>query len=205
MSATAIEEDALGEVRVPADHLWGAQTERSRENFSTGVDPFRVTRPVVRALGVLKQAEARANRQLGQLPADKAALIEAAAQEVIDRELGAEFPLVVFQTGSRTQTSMSANGVMANPAILLAGGFDEHCARGIEPDRARIAANLNNSPMLVTALSLHIRYDKAARNVLTARRVEVTLREAALKPVYVTVEQFGAWVRPVDMRHKLAE
>ncbi len=122
MSATRIEEDALGEVHVPADRLWGAQTERSRENFLIGVDRFRFTRPVIRALGILKQAAARANRQLGQLPQDKAALIEAAAQEVIDGRLDAEFPLVVFQTGSGTQTNMNANEVIANRATQLAGG-----------------------------------------------------------------------------------
>ena len=121
-SATRIEADSLGEVHVPADHLWGAQTQRSRENFSIGTDRFRFTRPVIRAFGLLKQAAARANRQLGQLPPATAALIEAAAQEVIDGKLDAEFPLVVFQTGSGTQTNMNANEVIANRATQLAGG-----------------------------------------------------------------------------------
>jgi fumarate hydratase, class II len=474
MSATRVEEDALGEVHVPADRLWGAQTERSRENFLIGVDRFRFTRPVIRALGVLKQAAARANRELGQLPADKAALIEAAAQEVIDGKLDGEFPLVVFQTGSGTQTNMNANEVIANRATVLAGGtlghvkaapggkqpihpnddvnhsqssndtfptamhiaaaeeiadrllpavralrdtlhgkarayadvvmigrthlqdatpltlgqmisgwvaqldqaagfvaaslpallelaiggtavgtglnahprfgavvaaeiarvtgksfvsapnkfaalagheamvnasaalrtlggvlmklandvrwyasgpragigelripenepgssimpgkinptqcealtmvcvqvfgndaavafagsqgnfqlnvykpvmlhnllestalladacrsFDAHCARGIEPDPQRIAANLNNSLMLVTALNPHIGYEKSARIALTAHREGLTLREAALKLGFVTPEQFDAWVRPEDMTHPLAE
>ena len=77
---------------------------------------------MIRALGILKQAAARANRELGQLSAEKAALIEAAAQEVIDGKLDAEFPLVVFQTGSGTQTNMNANEVIANRATQLAGG-----------------------------------------------------------------------------------
>ncbi len=467
VSATRIEEDALGEVHVPADRLWGAQTERSRENFPIGVDRFRFTGPVIRALGILKLAAARANRELGQLPADKAALIEAAAQEVIGGKLDAEFPLVVFQTGSGTQTNMNANEVIANRATQFAGGtlggkrlihpnddvnhsqssndtfptvmhiaaaeeiadrllpavralrdtldakarayadivmigrthlqdatpltvgqmisgwvaqldqamgfvaaalpallelaiggtavgtglnahprfgeavarevaaiagkpfvsapnkfaalagheamvnasaalrtlagalmklandvrwyasgpragigelripenepgssimpgkinptqcealtmvcvqvfgndvavafagsqgafqlnvykpvmlhnvlestalladacrsFDEHCARGIEPDTQRIAANLANSLMLVTALNPHIGYEKAARISLTAHREGLTLREAALKLGYVTPEQFDAWVRPEDMTHPLAE
>jgi fumarate hydratase class II len=471
MSATRIEEDALGEVHVPADRLWGAQTERSRANFPIGVDRFRFTRPVIRALGILKQAAARANQQLGQLAQDKAALIEAAAQEVIDGKLDAEFPLVVFQTGSGTQTNMNANEVIANRATLLAGGtldprgggkrlihpnddvnhsqssndtfptamhiaaveeiadrllpavgalrdtldakarayagivmlgrthlqdatplslgqmisgwvaqldqargfvtaalpallelaiggtavgtglnahprfgaavaaevagatgkpfvsapnkfaalagheamvnasaalrtlagalmklandvrwyasgpragigelripenepgssimpgkinptqcealtmvcvqvfgndaavafagsqgsfqlnvykpvmlhnllesialladscrsFDVHCARGIEPDTQRIAANLHNSLMLVTALNPHIGYEKAARISLTAHREGLTLREAALKLGYVTPAQFDAWVRPEEMTHPLAE
>jgi len=468
MSATRIEEDALGEVHVPADRLWGAQTERSRENFLIGVDRFRFTRPVIRALGILKRAAARANQQLGQLPQAKAALIEAAAQEVIDGRLDAEFPLVVFQTGSGTQTNMNANEVIANRATQLAGGtlgdgkrlihpnddvnhsqssndtfptamhiaaveeiadrltpavralrdtldakarayagivmigrthlqdatpltvgqmisgwvaqldqalgfvtaslpallelaiggtavgtglnahprfgetvaaeiaaatgkpfvsapnkfaalagheamvnasaalrtlagalmklandlrwyasgpragigelripenepgssimpgkinptqcealtmvcvqvfgndaavafagsqghfqlnvykpvmlhnllestalladscrsFDAHCARGIEPDTQRIAANLTNSLMLVTALNPHIGYEKAARISLTAHREGLTLREAALRLAYVTPEQFDAWVRPEAMTHPLAE
>jgi fumarate hydratase class II len=117
-----VEKDALGEVRVPADHLWGAQTQRSIENFPIGVDRFRWGRPVIRAFGVLKKAAAIANGQLGELPPDKVALIGRAAQEVIDGELDTEFPLVVFQTGSGTQSNMNANEVIANRAIQLAGG-----------------------------------------------------------------------------------
>jgi fumarate hydratase, class II len=117
-----IEKDALGEVRVPADRLWGAQTQRSIDNFPIGVDRFRWGRAVIRAFGVLKKAAAIANGQLGELPADKVSLIERAAQEVIDGKLDAEFPLVVFQTGSGTQSNMNANEVIANRAIQLAGG-----------------------------------------------------------------------------------
>ena len=117
-----IEKDALGEVRVPADRLWGAQTQRSIDNFPIGVDRFRWGRAVIRAFGGLKKAAAIANGQLGELPADKVSLIERAAQEVIDGELDAEFPLVVFQTGSGTQSNMNANEVIANRAIQLAGG-----------------------------------------------------------------------------------
>ncbi|GGC47059.1 class II fumarate hydratase [Chelatococcus reniformis] len=116
------EEDALGDVEVPADRLWGAQTERSLENFRIGVDRFRWGRPVIRALGILKKAAALANGDLGQLPPDKVALIVRAAQDVIDGRLDGEFPLVVFQTGSGTQTNMNANEVIANRAIELAGG-----------------------------------------------------------------------------------
>jgi fumarate hydratase, class II len=117
-----IEKDALGEVRVPAEHLWGAQTQRSIENFPIGVDRFRWGRPVIRAFGILKKCAAQANGALGELPADKVALIVRAAQEVIDGKLDAEFPLVVFQTGSGTQSNMNANEVIANRAIQLAGG-----------------------------------------------------------------------------------
>ena len=117
-----IEKDALGEVAVPADHLWGAQTQRSIENFPIGVDRFRMGRPVVRAFGALKKCAAQANGELGELAPDKVDLITRAAQEVIDGTLDAEFPLVVFQTGSGTQSNMNANEVIANRAIQLAGG-----------------------------------------------------------------------------------
>ena len=117
-----MEKDAMGQVMVPNAHLWGAQTQRSIENFPIGTDRFRFTRPVIRAFGVLKKAAALANGELGELTADTVDLITRAAAEVIDGRLDAEFPLVVFQTGSGTQTNMNANEVIANRAIQLAGG-----------------------------------------------------------------------------------
>src|ERR1700751_1296506 len=117
-----MEEDALRDVRGPPDHLWGAQTERSHENFPIGVDRFRWGRPVIRAVGILKKCAALANLELGQLPREKVELIVRAAQDVIDGRLDAEFPLVVFQTGSGTQTNMNANEVISNRAIQLASG-----------------------------------------------------------------------------------
>jgi fumarate hydratase class II len=117
-----VEEDALGNVEVPADHLWGAQTQRSHLNFPIGGERHRWGRPVIRALGILKKCAALANGELGQLPREKVDLIVRAAQEVIDGKLDDEFPLVVWQTGSGTQTNMNANEVIANRAIQLAGG-----------------------------------------------------------------------------------
>src|SRR5438309_10125800 len=117
-----VEEDALGNVGVPGEHLWGAQTQRSHRNFPIGVERYRWGRPVVRALGILKKCAALANEELGQLPREKVDLIVRAAQEVIDGKLDSEFPLVVFQTGSGTQTNMNAKEVIANRAIQLAGG-----------------------------------------------------------------------------------
>jgi len=122
MQKTRIEEDALGEVPVPAEHLWGAQTQRSLENFPIGRGRFRWSRRVIRAFGIVKKSAALANRALGQLPADKADLIARAADEVIAGRWDGEFPLVVFQTGSGTQSNMNANEVIANRAIELAGG-----------------------------------------------------------------------------------
>ncbi len=117
-----VEEDALGDVRVPADHLWGAQTERSRQNFTVGMERHRWGRPVVHAFGLLKKCAALANLELGQLSREKAELIVRAAEDVIDGKLDNEFPLVVFQTGSGTQSNMNANEEIANRAIQIAGG-----------------------------------------------------------------------------------
>jgi fumarate hydratase class II len=117
-----IEHDALGDVPVPNDRLWGAQTERSIHNFPIGRDRFTWTRPVIRALGILKKSAALANGELGELPPEKVTLIVQAAQEVIDGKWDHEFPLVVFQTGSGTQSNMNANEVIANRAIQIAGG-----------------------------------------------------------------------------------
>ncbi|MDE2222703.1 MAG: class II fumarate hydratase [Candidatus Omnitrophica bacterium] len=115
-----IETDSMGQVKVAGDKYWGAQTQRSLENFKIGGDRF--PREIIKALGVLKKAAALTNKELGILPADKADLIVRAADEVIDGKLDAHFPLVVWQTGSGTQTNMNANEVIANRAIELAGG-----------------------------------------------------------------------------------
>lgn len=114
------EKDSMGEIQVPADRLWGAQTQRSIENFKIGGDRF--PREMIRALGILKKSAARANQELGLLPADKAKFIIAAADEVIAGKWDSEFPLVVWQTGSGTQTNMNANEVIANRAVQLKGG-----------------------------------------------------------------------------------
>ncbi len=116
------EHDALGDVLVSSAQLWGAQTQRSIENFPIGRRNYVWGRDVIRGFGILKKACALANQALGQLPEEKVKLIVQAAQEVIDGKLDGEFPLVVFQTGSGTQTNMNANEVIANRAIQLAGG-----------------------------------------------------------------------------------
>ncbi len=121
-SGYRIDKDSLGEVKVPADKLWGAQTQRSIENFDIGRDRFVWGRRVIRALGLLKKAAALANGELGQLPPEKVDLIARAADEVIEGKLDDQFPLVAWQTGSGTQSNMNANEVIANRAIQLAGG-----------------------------------------------------------------------------------
>jgi fumarate hydratase class II len=115
-----IEKDTMGEIQVPSDKYYGAQTARSLMNFKIGGDKF--PRELIRALGILKKAAALTNKELGTLPQDKADLICKAADEVIDGKLDEHFPLVVWQTGSGTQTNMNANEVISNRAIELAGG-----------------------------------------------------------------------------------
>ena len=118
--AYRIETDSMGEIEVPGDRYYGAQTARSLVHFKIGGDRF--PREIIRALGILKKAAAATNEELGILDSEKAALITQAADEVIAGDLDAHFPLVVWQTGSGTQTNMNANEVIANRAIEIAGG-----------------------------------------------------------------------------------
>lgn len=117
-----IEKDTMGEIQVESSRYWGAQTQRSLQNFPIGTERFKMPRSIIRALGILKKAAALANAELGELPRDKADLIARAADEVIAGKLDEHFPLVVFQTGSGTQSNMNANEVISNRAIELAGG-----------------------------------------------------------------------------------
>ncbi|AGO11273.1 AaceriACR013Cp [[Ashbya] aceris (nom. inval.)] len=117
-----VETDAFGEIRVPADKYWGAQTQRSLENFKIGGARERMPEPVVRAFGVLKKSAAVVNEQLGTLEPGVAKAIQQAADEVAQGQLMDHFPLVVFQTGSGTQSNMNANEVISNRAIELLGG-----------------------------------------------------------------------------------
>jgi fumarate hydratase class II len=117
---TRTERDTFGPIDVPADRLWGAQTQRSAENFRIGEE--RMPRPLIGALAVIKRAAAQINRDLGLLDARLAEAISRAAGEIIAGQLDREFPLVVWQTGSGTQTNMNLNEVIANRANLLLGG-----------------------------------------------------------------------------------
>ncbi|MCA3186840.1 class II fumarate hydratase [Cupriavidus sp.] len=119
-TATRIEKDSLGDVAVPADHLWGAQTERSRQNFRIGSE--KMPPSLIESFAVLKLCAARANRELGVLKPEVADAIEKAAEEVIAGKWPDEFPLVVWQTGSGTQTNMNLNEVISNRAIQMLGG-----------------------------------------------------------------------------------
>jgi len=119
-NATRTETDSFGPIEVPADRYWGAQSERSRQNFRIGQD--RMPIEIIHALGIVKLAAAEANRELGLIDRRRARAIIRAAREVIDGKLDDHFPLVVWQTGSGTQTNMNLNEVIANRANELLGG-----------------------------------------------------------------------------------
>ena len=118
-----IEHDSMGEMKVPADRLWAAQTQRSHENFKIGVDIETMPREITHAFGILKKAAAMANAELKpeKMTQKKLEAIKAACDEVISGELNSHFPLVVWQTGSGTQSNMNANEVIANRANQIAG------------------------------------------------------------------------------------
>jgi fumarate hydratase class II len=118
-SKTRTETDTFGPIEVPADRYWGAQTQRSIENFHIGTE--RMPRPLIRALAVVKRAAAEVNHELGQLDAKRTRAIVNAAQEIVDGKLDGHFPLVVWQTGSGTQTNMNVNEVIANRANEMLG------------------------------------------------------------------------------------
>ena len=122
MNNTRIESDSMGQVRIANDKLWGAQTQRSLKYFQIGREQFVWSASVIRALGWVKKAAALSNQTLGQIPAEIADAVVTACDEVIAGQLDAHFPLVIFQTGSGTQTNMNANEVIANRAIQLLGG-----------------------------------------------------------------------------------
>ncbi len=182
-----IEEDALGNVEVPAARLWGAQTQRSHLNFPIGVERFHWGRPVIRALGILKKCAALANGELGQLPKAKVDLIVEAAQEVIDGKWDGEFPLVVFQTGSGTQTNMNANEVIANRAIQIAGGV----VGSKQPVHPNDDVNHSQSSNDTFPTVMHIAAVEQMANVLLPAVKELRDTLAAKSKAYADVVMVG--------------
>jgi fumarate hydratase class II len=156
---TRTERDTFGTIEVPAERLWGAQTQRSLQNFA--ISGERQPRELIRALAQVKRASATVNQRLGLLEAKKAQAIVAAAQEVIDGQHDAEFPLVVWQTGSGTQTNMNLNEVIANRASELLGG-ERGQARLVHPNDD---VNMSQSSNDVFPTAMHV----AAVDALTRR------------------------------------
>ncbi len=155
-ATTRTETDTFGPIEVPAGHYWGAQTQRSLQNFAIGEE--RMPAPIIHALGVVKQAAALANAELGLLEPRLAAAIAQAAAEVADGKRDAEFPLRVWQTGSGTQTNMNANEVIANLANERLGG-----QRGAKsPTHPNDHVNLGQSSNDAFPTAMHI---AAAREI----------------------------------------
>lgn len=130
---TRIEHDTMGNIEVPADKYWGAQTQRSKENFKIG-DPGSMPKEIIKAFGILKKSAALANFELGVLPEEKCKLITKACDEVIEGKLDDNFPLVIWQTGSGTQSNMNMNEVVANRAHVLHGGSLDDAKKFIHPN-----------------------------------------------------------------------
>ncbi|HYL80619.1 MAG TPA: class II fumarate hydratase, partial [Candidatus Acidoferrum sp.] len=173
--ATRIETDSMGAVEVPADRYWGAQTQRSLQHFRIGADHF--PREMIRAFGILKKACALVNRDLGLLQADKAAAIVRASDEVIQGKLDAHFPLVVWQTGSGTQTNMNANEVIANRAIELLGG-QRGSKKPIHPNDD-VNQSQSSNDTFPTAMHIAAVEQIRARLVPAVRRLRDTLDRKA--------------------------
>ena len=157
---TRIESDSMGQIEVPAHVYWGAQTQRSLLHFNIG--PDTMPPELIRAFGVLKKACALVNQDLRKLPAEKAALIVQAADEVIAGKLDDQFPLRIWQTGSGTQTNMNVNEVIANRAIELAGG-ELGSKKPIHPNDD---VNLSQSSNDTFPTAMHIAAAERVRNAL---------------------------------------
>lgn len=129
-----IEHDTMGEVKVPAEKYWGAQTQRSRDNFKIGGEKNQMPIEIIRAFAILKKSAAETNMDLGVLPKEKSDLIGKVCDEILAGELDDQFPLVVWQTGSGTQSNMNSNEVIANRAHVLNGGSLNDDSKFIHPN-----------------------------------------------------------------------
>src|SRR5512134_34355 len=160
---TRTETDTFGPIEVPADKYWGAQAQRSLGNFKIGTE--RQPKPIIRALGIVKRAAAETNMELGRLDPTIGKAIVAAAQEVIDGKLDDHFPLVVWQTGSGTQSNMNANEVISNRAIEMLGG-----AMGSKkPVHPNDHVNMSQSSNDTYPTAMHIAAVEAVQNYLVER------------------------------------
>ena len=211
MTKTRTEKDSMGTIEVPADVYWAAQTQRSIQNFPIGVDRFRWQRPIIRALGILKKSAAQANAELGELAPSLADPIIRAADEVIAGELDSQFPLVVFQTGSGTQSNMNANEVIANRAVALTGGtvgVDRTVHPNDHVNRGQSSNDTFPTAMHIAVVEqLHHRFFPAVstlRDTLAAKAeafagIVKTGRTHLQDATPVTLgQEIGAWVAQID-------
>jgi len=206
---TRIESDSMGKIDVPAHVYWGAQTQRSLHHFAIGRDTMPPE--LIRAFGILKKACALVNQGLGKLPADKAKLIVAAADEVISGKLNDQFPLRIWQTGSGTQTNMNVNEVISNRAIEMAGG-EMGSKKPIHPnDHVNMSQSSNDTfptAMHIAAAervkSVLIPAVKTVRDAIAAKAREfegiVKIGRTHLQDaVPLTIgQEFGGWAALLD-------
>ncbi len=209
MGATRTETDSLGSIEIDAERYWGPQTERARRLFRIGEEHFPSS--LIRAVGLQKQAAAEANRQLGELAADLAEPIIAAAQEIADGKRDAEFPLPVWQTGSGTQTNMNANEVISNRANELRGQ-PRGARKPVHPnDHVNRGQSSNDSFPTV----MHIAAAEAVQRLIPAlSQLQASLAQRAsawqdivkvgrthmMDAVPVTLgQEFAAWARQIEL------
>ena len=181
---TRIESDSMGKIEVPTDRYWGAQTQRSLQNFKIGGERF--PREMIWALGIVKQSVAEVNVELGTLETDLSEIIIKAAQEVIDGTLDDHFPLVVWQTGSGTQTNMNVNEVISNRAIEMLGGV----LGSKEPVHPNDHVNKSQSTNDAFPTAIHVAVVDRIHNHLipavTALRDALSVKAEAFKDIVKT-------------------
>ena len=185
MSKTRLEKDSFGPIEVPADRLWGAQTERSRRFFR--ISGERMPLAVIRALAQIKRCAARVNRELGLLEAAKAHAIERAASEILAGKHDEEFPLVVWQTGSGTQSNMNVNEVLANRASELLGG-ERGAARRVHPNDE---VNLGQSSNDVFPAAMHVAAARAVHDELLPAVAQLAATLAAKRDAFAGIVKIG--------------
>ena len=173
--STRVERDSMGRIEVPADRYWGAQTQRSLENFAIGEE--RMPRPLIAALALVKQCAAEVNHRLGDLPADLSEAIRQAAQEVIDGHLAEHFPLVVWQTGSGTQTNMNVNEVIAHRAAELLGDFPG-AGRRVHPND-HVNRSQSTNDVFPSAIHIALAVQVSERLLPALARLRTTLEAKA--------------------------
>ena len=165
-----IEKDTLGEVKVPKDSLWGAQTERSKKNFKIG-NPSSMPIEIIHAYAILKKSAAAANQELGVLPKEKSKLIQTVCDEIISNKHNDQFPLVIWQTGSGTQTNMNVNEVISNRAHIIEGKKLGESDKTLSPnDDVNLSQSSNDSfPTAINIAAMKIIADNTLVNLKILR------------------------------------
>lgn len=176
-----VESDSFGEIEVPADKYWGAQTERSMHHFGIGIDIM--PRSMIKAFGILKKAAAAVNHKLGKLDKIKAKLIQEASQDVISGRLDEHFPLSIWQTGSGTQTNMNANEVISNRAIEIAGG-QRGSKKPVHPnDHVNMSQSSNDSFPTAMHIAVAEQVTKTLLPALESMKKQLKKNQAKFKKI----------------------